>query len=313
MKLKNPFKDFLFGLQQLLSNRYKLRAWVFIEMFKLKVFIYILSDLVIMKVYLSKNLQPNIANNGYDKMIKKTQIEQTQDLRKYIYSCAKFVYNLVQDIMTLQPTDFKTFRTAFKEKAIVHGCRIDYNRYYLPSNITNNVNISLTLQSSSGGDRSAVKHSGENWYELYIIVIPIIEDFTQQNQSSKNRYFATLVHEFAHIFEELGTEPDELEEDGKVRTLNYLLHSGEMNSHAWEIAVHYTETYPQQPFDYQKLVQMAKTTQNNTMVNYILSFSDPAKQQLYAKHQNRYDLASAHKQIVQKIQQYVQYILQSQQ
>lgn len=262
-----------------------------------------------MKIYISKSLQPCSATNDY-KNIKKSQVEQNQDLRKYIYACAKFVYNLIQDIMTLQPNNFATFKAAFKKKAIEHGCRIDGIRYLMPNNITNNVDIQIQLQWNDDTSRAAVKHAGDNWYQLFIMIAPIIHDFMHQNQYN---FFATLVHECAHIFEEVGAEPDDLEEDGKVRALNYLLSSGEINSHAWEYAVYYTNTYPQQPFDYQKLVQMANASQNNNLRNYILSFADPAKQQLYAQHQNKYDLATAHKQIVQKIQQYVQYIMQSQQ
>jgi len=229
--------------------------------------------------------------------------ENTQDKRQIILQGASFVANIIQQALSQNPTTPSELRTIILSIAKQNGI-LDGGRIKFPKNINpeQNLYIKIYPQSQDGVTNAEVQGDCISLYTSAILKNP---------QYAVQEIYGRLAHELAHIFEEKGTEPNEEVEDAGERTVRYLTNSGEINSNAWQIASLYSQLFPNKPLDIAKLNQLAQQySHNGTIQIYLVKFLLPEIQKKYA---HIIDVKQVNQNIVNKIKNYVDYIIQQNQ
>jgi len=87
---------------------------------------------------------------------------------------------------------------------------------------------------------------------------------------------ATIYHEVEHLFYHGADLEDDTTPEDAVK---YLANPGEMRAHAKQFAYLYSQAFPDQDFDLDKMISICKT---NKEINYFVTMADPMKQHKYA-------------------------------
>lgn len=251
-----------------------------------------------MKIKLSKSQWETIGrNSGWIKTA------QNKDNRQKVLQSAQFVLSIIKTAFSQNPKDGLELRRLIFSTAKQQGV-LDVDTIKLPKNLSLDQEIEIRIfpQSADGITNAEVQG---NTLRIYTNVI------MENPKYAIQELYGRLVHEFAHLFEEEGTSPDEDNKNSGERTVRYLTNSGEMNSHAWQIAIIYNQLFPNQPFDNSKLNQLIQQYVSNGEIQiYLVKFAMPEIQQKYS---HIIDLKSVYQSMIRKIEGYITYIIQQNQ
>jgi len=178
-------------------------------------------------------------------------------------------------------------------------------RRYLPANFPKDlqameIRFSPTLQDNSNGHLARNPNGGGLQLSLSY---GLIQNAKDQNglQNALKQLEMTVYHETDHIYNP-GSDFNTDATNTAQETIRYLSNPGEMRAHAWQYAVYYAKQLPNQPFNLQKIQQLAQQSQDGKAINYFISFADPQKQSKYQQYGN---VKNIHDQMVQMTSQFV--------
>ena len=128
-------------------------------------------------------------------------------------------------------------------------------------------------------------------------------------QQHLDRISGSLNHEMTHLHHKGANEGDGSVED----SIRYMTAQGEMMAHAKDYAWTWSRSFPGQPFDPQKFMEVIVpklvNSKQTKAKNYFVSFADPSKQE---KYKHIADVGAANKQLIGMVSGYVNYYIKSQ-
>lgn len=223
--------------------------------------------------------------------MREKRLANVMDSRQKIFWVAKYVLELIKEAMANSKDGNQLYDNIYlisKSRGIKKG-----NIIILPKEIDPSQKLTFVIYPRSGDGKTGAE-AIESQISLYTDVIM---------ERGVQSIYGVIIHELAHIYEEWGTSPDDDEEDAGKRTVLYLTNSGEINSHAWELALTYTQMFSGQEFNISNVKQLAEN--NKKAYIYLVQFPSP---EIQKKYSGIADLNQAYNTFVTKMKQFVDYI-----
>ena len=155
------------------------------------------------------------------------------------------------------------------------------------------------------------QHSGyvaEN-RRLDINIAPLLEARdTHALRQATQFILQDVYHETEHIFVPGFPMQYGIDLEGPEQTVEYLCHPGEIHAFARQYAFRYSQAYPGEPFELQKMRELTEVLQNERKrradaYNYFVAFALPATQE---KYRDVVDLAEVHRSIVAETERHLE-------